>query len=241
VVKPFSVLPLVLLLSVTISVGAADRTVPVSIYDGHLSMSLPAGWREIPPEYLEELTMWVADATAGRSVELYQHGYQPPDFEADPWLPHILVQIREGGRLPYGRFLHLQPLEELQVETKQNFPEGLPPLIMGVAVEDVSFDSQRFCVRLEHTLQLRFKGPVRVLTAAFLTERGLLALHYVDREQRIGDGRRAFGEVVRSVTLSPELAYRPRWRDRWPGLPYFIAAGLVAVALAAYLSRRSPP
>jgi len=219
--------------------AAPERTLqPVIIYDGLLTMDLPEDWREIDPRDLEELSMWAADATAGRLVEVYQHGFLPPDFESDPWLPHLLVQIRESGRLRYGQFLHLQSLDEFQSESRHTFPRGLPPLIVGIEVDRVTFDSSRFCLRLEHSLSLKFKGPVRVLTAAFLTERGLVALHYVDREQRIEDGRRLFDRIVHSVSMAPEIAYQPRLTDRWPGLPFFAAAGLMAAALLAYLLHR---
>jgi hypothetical protein len=229
-----------LIAAAPVALAIADDPSPVTVtfYGGGCSMTLPAGWDEIPPDNLEELSMWVADATSGRSVEIYQYGYHPPDFETDPWLPHLLVQIRESGRLPYGRFLHLPPVDEIQSTADAAYPRGLPPLIMGVAVERISFDRQHLCLRLEHSLDLRFKGPVRVLTAAFLTERGLLALHYVDRERRADDARLTFDGIVDSVSVNPDLAYRPRLGDRWPGLPYFIAAGIVALILVAYLVNR---
>jgi len=217
--------------------SSADTTV---IYDGLFSLEVPPGWLEFAPLELEELSTWAATATAGRSVEIYQHGYFPPEFRDDPWLPHILVQIRESGRIPYGEFLHLRPIEEIQSSSKARFPQGLQPLVMGITVDRVSFDPSTFCVRLEHALELRFKGPVRVLTAAFLTERGLVAIHYIDRKARIDEGRERFDAIVNSVSIDPSLAYRPRLLDRLPGLPYFIAAGIVAIVLAAYvLHRRS--
>lgn len=221
------------------SAAASDpATREIAIYDGLVRFELPADWLEIAPTDLDELTMWAASATAGRSVEAYQYGYVPPEFESDPWLPHMLVQIRESGRIPYGRFLHLQPLEDLQESSRNRFPQGLPPLVMGVAVERVGFDPSTFTIRLEHALDLRFKGPVRVQTAAFLTERGLVVFHFIDRKARIEEGRARFDAIVDSVALDPALAYRPRLLDRWPGLPYFVAAGITALVLTAYIVHR---
>ena len=79
--------------------------------------------------------------------------------------------------------------------------------------------------------------------AAFLTERGLVSLHFVDRERRITDGRVLFDRIVESVRLSPEIAYQPRMSDHLPGLPFFVAAAIVVAALIAYLlhRRRSQP
>jgi len=221
------------------SPGFADPVVrPVSIYDGLVAMEIPDDWREIDPLHLEELTMWSAEATAGRSVEVYQHGFRPRDPGVDPSLPNFLVQIRESGRLRYGRFLHLQPLDNIQDAAHRSFPDGIPPLVMGVAVDDVSFEPKTYCLRLEHSLDLRFVGRVRVLTAAFLTERGLLSFHFVDRERRIDDGRVLFDRIVDSVRLSPEIAYQPRMSDHLPGLPFFIAAAVLAASLIVFLLRR---
>lgn len=211
---------------------------PTVIYDGQVSMNLPANWREIDPDNLALLSEWAANATAGQSVEVYQYGYIPPEFETDPWLPHILVQIRESGRISYGEFLHLRPVEEIQSNSKNKFPQGLQPLVMGITVDRVSFDASTFCVRLEHALELRFKGPVRVQTAAFLTERGLVAIHHIDRKKRIKEGRTRFEAIVDSVSIAPGLRYQPRFIDRWPGLPYFAAAAVIAIALLAYILHR---
>lgn len=229
---------LVALLAAANAAASHPTVREIEIYDGLVRFALPDDWLEIAPADLDELTMRAAAATAGRSVEAYQYGYVPPEFESDPWLPHILVQIRESGRIPYGRFLHLPPLDELRESSRSRFPNGLPPLVMGVAVERASFDPSTFAIRLEHALDLRFKGPVRVQTAAFLTERGLVAFHFIDRRARIEAGRAVFDAVVASVEIDPSLAYRPRLLDRWPGLPYFVAAGITALALAAFIAHR---
>ena len=217
------------------SATTADEGMSTQVYDGRFSFILPEDWLVIPPEHIEELIMWMAESTNGRSVEVYQHGFVPSTFESDPWLPNLLVQIRESGRLSYGRFLHLEPPDELRTTSEKTHPTGLPPLVEGVAVEDAYFDSERLCVRLEHVLDLRFKGRIRVLTAAFLTERGIVALHLTDRERRIAESRELFDAIVDSAEVAPDIAYQPRVTDRWPGLPFFIAAALVAAALAAFL------
>ena len=67
---------------------------------------------------------------------------------------------------------------------------------------------------------------------------GLVTLHFVDRERRIEEGRTLFDQIVRTVEIAPELAYRPRLGDRWPGLPFFIAAAVMAAALLAFLVHR---
>ncbi len=111
-------------------------------------------------------------------------------------------------------------------------------MVVGVGFDRAEFDAATFCLRLEHSLDLRLKGRVIVLTAAFLTERGFVTLRYADRQRRMDEGRLLFNRVVDSVSLAPEIAYRPKLSDRWPGLPFFIAAALVAAALVVFLIRR---
>lgn len=224
---------------IALSSGQSVTPAAAGVFDeGRFSFELPAGWREIPRRDLDDLTEWIAVATAGRSVELYQYGFIPPSFEADPWLPHLLIQVREGGRIPYGRFIDLEGRPRSVTADPQRPRRDLPRLILGVDLDRAGFDRSRFCLRLEHTLDLRFKGRARVQTAAFLTEKGVIALHYIDREARTDEARSVFDQIVASVTIAPDIAYRPRVLDRWPGLPFFIAAVVVAAALVIYLATR---
>ena len=232
-------------IAVTVVMAVAPQPVPAEtafqtavIYDGKLAMEIPEDWLEIEPLQLEELSMWAAETTGGRLVEIYQYGFCPRTFEDAPLLPYILVQIRESGRLREGAFLDLPPLSELQNDTRAAFPQGVPPLVVGVAVDRVAFDRSRHVIRLEHSLNLRIRGRITVLTAAFLTERGFVTLYYADRERRIDRGRELFDRIVASVVLSPEIAYRPRLSDRWPGLPFFLAAAGLAAVLVAFVVRR---
>ncbi len=220
------------------SVAAGQSPTKVTLNHGLVTMTLPAGWHEIDPMLIEDMTFWAADVTGGRVVNVYEAGFRPIEPQDPPGLPQIMVQVLDFGRLRYGHLLDL-PDDSDRAAAFNHFEEGVPPLVVGVAVERVSFDRTTFTLRLEHSLDLRFRGRVRVLTAARLTERGLIAFHYVDRERRIDPGRALFRAVMDSVEIAPELAYRPRLTDRWPGLPYFAAAAVVAALLAGFLVVRA--
>jgi hypothetical protein len=220
------------------SLGFSQPNEPVSMDGGRIRMTLPGGWIEIPPAHLEDLTFWAADATAGRIVEVYQHGYRPRDWREDPGLPQILVQIRRDGRQDLRPYLRLPAIESVREGAREAFGQGVPPLVMGVEVERVWFDRDRVALRLENALDLRFRGRVRVLSAAFLTEEGFVVVHYADRERRIDAGRTVFQTVVDSLELESGLAYHPRLMERFPGLPFFVAAGLVLIVLFVYLKLR---
>lgn len=218
--------------------AATDGTV-IPIHNGLATVTIPFGWYEIDRDHLDELALFTADATAGRVAESFAHGFRPMLPTDQPGLPQITVQIRDTGRLRYGNYLDLPGPGDDVDGPFNRFENGVPPLVTGVSVERVWFDRDSLALRLEHALDLRHRGRARVLTAALLTERGFIAFHYIDRERRMDDGRALFDEVVGSVVIDPSIAYRPRWSDRWPGLPFFAAAGVVAAALAVLLVARS--
>jgi hypothetical protein len=234
------------ILAATVGVGvvSASENRPlkeVTIYGGLVALGIPSEWREISEFELEEATFRAAEMTGGRVVEVYQHGFRPLNPPDDSGTPQLLIQIRESGRLGYGRFLELPPLENFQDDALSSYPEGVPPLVVGVEVDRVAFDRETYSVLLEHSLSLRFIGRVRVFTAAYLTERGFLILHLTDRETRIGDSRALFHRILSTLEIGPEIAYRPRITDRWPGFPFFVAAGVLTIVLVVFIVRRRRP
>ena len=222
--------------------STAEPTVrAVTVYDGLATFELPLDWREVSPHELEDATLWAAEASAGRLVEVYQHGFRPTAAADDHGLPQLMIQIRESGRLRSGDLERLPPLDELQERAREVFPAAAPPLIVGLDLERVAYDGRRHLLSMEHRLDLRLRGEIRVLTAAFLTERGWLVFHLSERGQRLDAARRLFEGVVDSVRLDPAVAYRPRLADRWPGWPFFAAAALTAAVLVGWLTLRRRP
>jgi hypothetical protein len=234
--------PLALVVWLVAVPSAAQPTArAVTVYDGHATFELPLDWREVHPNELEDATLWAAEASGGRLVEVYQHGFRPTAAADDHGLPQLMIQIRESGRLRSGDLERLPPLDQLRERAREIFPAAAPPVIVGLDLERAAFDRQRHVVRMEHRLDLRLRGEVRVLTAAFLTERGWLVFHLSERGQRLDAARRLFEGIVDSVRLDPAVAYRPRLADRWPGWPFFAAAALTAVVLIGWLILRRRP
>ena len=112
-----------------------------------------------------------------------------------------------------------------------------------VALKDASFDRASFSLRTSHTFFLEHVGRVVVESASFLTERGVFTVHCYTAASAASLDRPLFDNVISSVRLDPELAYRPRLADLWPpssATVAFAAATLVAiVALVIALRRRA--
>jgi hypothetical protein len=233
---------IIILLAATTAVGSSQPSMHrVVVYDGLASLEVPAGWREIPPEVLEYLSLQTAEASRGRTAEIYQYGFQPEEAESGFSLPQILIQIRESGRLPYGQFLHLPPLSVLRSQSKQQPPEKVGESTDRLALNKASFDRASFSLRTSHAFFLENVGRVAVESASFLTERGVFTVHCYTTASAASLDRPLFDKVISSVHLDPQLAYRPRLADRWPpssGTLAFAAAALVSIVVLVVALRR---
>ncbi|MCK5377100.1 MAG: hypothetical protein KAJ97_08470, partial [Acidobacteria bacterium] len=240
VTKPGEICGLATLLAAAFLSGA-EPVRQVSVYDGHVSLEVPVSWQEIPTEVLEFFSLRAAEASGGKTAEIYQHGFRPGDPEMDFALPQILIQIRESGRLAYGQFLHLPPLAELRSDGEQRLAERAGPMLNWVELDEVSFDHASFSLRVTNTLDLRVEGIVRVDSVSFLTERGLFTIHCYAPASQTGVFAPLFADIIASVRLGEDIAYRPRLADRWPpalAVIAYTAAGLSAVILLALVIRR---
>jgi hypothetical protein len=204
----------------------------VTIYEGHVTLDVPAGWNEIPREVLDFYALRAAEASGGRMTESYQFGFRPADPEIDFVLPQFLIQIRESGRLNHRQFLRLPSAEALQAAGERSLAEHVGPLVRGLALGETEFDRDAFALQLSNTLDLRIEGETAVETVAFLTERGLFTIHFYAHASEASAMAPIFEHITRSVQFDRELAYRPRLADRWPPRPaaFFLLAVLIGVA-----------
>jgi len=228
-------LPLVFALTAAAAAASlgAETTRKETVYGGHVTLEVADGWHTIPEELLELHSLNTTEITGGRIAELYQHGYRPGELELDFALPQILIQIRESGRLNSRDFLHLPPPEEMK---------GLPgPLVDDLELDEVFFERDRHLLRLTNLLGAERENMIAVLSASFLTERGLFTLHCYTYATQATVVAPIFEAVVDSVEFDSELRYRPRFGDRWPPRPStlaYAAAVLIFIALIVVELRR---
>jgi hypothetical protein len=229
-----SIPALILISGAAVVVSAADDTRTETAYDGHVTLEVPIEWHEIPEVQLELNSLNTVEMSGGRIAELYRHGYRPGDPESEVELPQILIQIRESGRLNYRHYLHLPPAHEIRRT------HGSP--VESLELDDAYFDHSRFLLRLTNTLGIERSGSVTVLSASFLTERGMFTLHCYTYSTQATVVAPIFERVVDSVRFDDELQYRPRFGDRWPPRPstlaFSAAAVLILIVLVVEIRRR---
>jgi hypothetical protein len=235
-------LGILLMLLPAIAAGAIDPDPAVAIYDGLVTLRLPEGWRDIPPNVLEYFTLRTAEATGGRTAESYQHGFRPGDPDLEFSLPQVLIQIREEGRICHGHLQRLPAPEDVAAQPASPLTDHRGSLLRDLQLTGVTFDRARFCLRVDSVMDLSIEGRVVVRSASFLTERGLLTLHCYELEERIAATAPVFEQIIDSVRFDARIAYRPRLTDQWSSRHtavalFALAAALASAALAAHRRR----
>jgi hypothetical protein len=210
------------------------------VYDGHVTLKIPADWNRIPEELLEYQSLKSAEESGGLTTEFYQYGFRPGSPELDFALPQILIQIKESGRVRDGRFLHLPGVVEIQRLGDAGLSDHAGPLVRGVDLGGAFYDREAHALHLENILDHELEGEILVASASFLTERGWFTIHCYARLSERDLTAPLFERVISSVRFDDELRYRPRSTDRLPPLfmPLLLAAVLIATVLALVLARR---
>lgn len=210
----------------------------VSVYEGHAFVEIPARWNEMPPELLDFLSMRAAEMSGGRITEHYQHGFRPAASDSGFELPQVLIQIREDGRLSLSQFITLPSPSELAAESPGILEQHRGPFLQQMDLDDVTFDPEHKCLRVDSTMELLVEGTTAVRSASFLTERGMFVVHCYDHASRMASSAPLFDRIIASVQFDDELAYTTRWRDRWTTrhslallITLAVAAGLILVAI----------
>lgn len=224
--------------------AATEAGRKATVYDGLVTLWVPDGWHDIPPKMLDFFSIRTAEATGGRVAESYQYGFRPGDPDLELSLPQVLIQVREDGRLSSGRFRHLPTPAEASESARGSLADLRGSLVRDARLTALSFDPDRFCLRVDSVLDLAIEGPIVVRSASFLTERGVFTLHCYELEDRAELTTPVFEKMIASVRFEDSLAYRPRLFDRWSSrhtalLLFAAAALLVGVAVVARRRIRS--
>jgi len=230
----------------SISSPAEEATRTVTVYDGLVTLELPAAWNEIPPDILEFFSLQSAEDSGGLMVEIYQYGFRPGNPEADFLPPQILIQIKESGRLNYRQFLDLPPIGIIRENSDERLDGRVGPLLEDRQLNEVFFDRENFSLHIKNTIDLTYEGKAMVTSVSFLTERGIFTLHCYALISQNTAMKPVFDSIIKSVRIDESIRYQPRLADRLPKRPamvsYAAALVLALVTLGIYfIGRRRRP
>ena len=230
------------LLFAALQIAAENTFREVTIYDGHVTLEVPADWEAIPDTLLESHSMVLAETTGGLLTETYQYGFRTSDPEEKFVLPECMVQIRESGRLSYRQFMRLPTTDVLDRVGSRAVDERTGPSVRGLELDRASFDPETFTLHLANTLVLSYPGRTSFRSVAFLTERGFFTMHFYSRINDTEAMYEISDRIIGSVRFDDELRYRPRLADAWPPSPsvILVLAGVLLAfgVLVVHLIRR---
>ena len=137
--------------------------------------------------------------------------------------------------MKYGQFFHLPPIDTLRQHGRETLQDRGTDVISDARFNDVSFDRDNFNLLITNTVDFESAGKTIVVSASFLTERGLFTVHcYAHVSQNI-DAAPIFDRVIRSVRIDESIRYKPRISDRFPPTPALIAYSMAAVLAVSIL------
>jgi len=193
------------------------------------AITLPPGWKELPPERIQELRRMSAQISRF-PLQGVVHVYQFETAEEPFALPMVIVQVGRTGRVAD---LFMQRL------VCTNDPRGqltryLRDLgLYDNSVRSLSFDTNRFVLRLDAVKQNE-QSRDRALMKIFFTEEGAVTVGAVATELDFPKWSATFGQIVDSVTIEEKSRYHLRTLDLSSGgrdwLVLTLVVGVLSVA-----------
>ncbi|MBO0862125.1 MAG: hypothetical protein J2P21_27250, partial [Chloracidobacterium sp.] len=178
------------------------------------TLSLPDGWIEIPQEVLTSMRDKVVRQATNANVPKYDYGFQLKT--AQNWMEHplVLVQVSNTGRVPEHQLKSL-PKMDLN-EMLKKYAADLNSLISNVTLGQMQYDETAHVVWLTYRSDVVGVGKVQGISGLIPTEKGYLQFHCSSTESNFQTYLPTFRQIVASVAVSPELAYKHRWSDISP-------------------------
>lgn len=186
---------------------------PVVFQGPNFSLSLPTHWVEISAEELRQMNEFLRQQAPTAAIPEWLAGFRETfsDSEEAQAYPYILVQQLDTGRLTDSQLRKPPDLNlGLQIKSEEHKLNGL---VTDVATQRMVFDPELHLIWLKTHSVIDGVGPIQSLTAMIPTEKGLMHFNFYDLESDFPVSEPKFREIVKSIRLAPELAYKPRWTD----------------------------
>lgn len=175
------------------------------------TFNLPADWEEIPQEVLEAAHSEARRQLPDAQVPRYDYGFQPVDN--DHWMdyPYLLIQVNHLGRIPDRQLAEMPPID-MNALMREKSPD-FAPLMSNLRFGQLQYDKDLGVVWMTSQSDIVGIGPILGLSGIIPTERGVVQLNGYARESDFANYIDSFRQMVLSVHIAPELAYRPRQGD----------------------------
>ena len=171
------------------------------------TISIPAGWSELPQKDLDEIhqTQQSAARAAGRSVPAPACGFR---LNLTNEYPRILVMVIDSGRVPEETVGKMDSQEwnsgiKKGASTAEHYASALSNVRAGQSV----YDRERKVIWVPISAQVEGHGVVKQLSAMRLTKTGFVVFGYAAQESDFEKHLPSFLSLVRGLEIDKSFEY----------------------------------
>lgn len=172
------------------------------------TISLPSGWHEIPNDMLRALTLNLAQRAPAAPRMDFAYGYQvavPPNWFQ---YPYTLVQIENSGKIPESELESMSEFEDAMQEGADTVNSAMGSFMSQGELTATRYDPDENIIWTQTSMEVVGIGRVRGITAAILTERGIIAVHSYALDGDFAYYEPMFEEIARGVSVSEYIRYK---------------------------------
>ena len=190
--------------------GGVPQAVAGEVQKPEFTVTLPAGWVEVPAGIIEQYNANIRRAAPNLSSRAggFTYGFQPKP--AGGWLehPYMLVKVSTAGRIPENAFQELKTID-LNAEVKKKSAD-MPSALTNMTLGTPMFDEATHTVWMTVELDVQGVGRIQGISAMIPTETGFVQFFAYATKATFATHLPAFRQVIMSAIISPELRYQPQ-------------------------------
>ena len=218
-----------------IFVFMANAFATAIIQKPEFTLSLPDGWVEIPSNVLSATQAEIKRRAPGAKIPKYDYGFQKQPLMKGMKYPFVLIQVIDSGRIP-ERQLKSIPKIDWNKQLKDRIANH-KSIISSASVGKMQYDESAHIIWIMSQSDVVNAGKILGVSGIIPTETGVIQIHANSGESDFQGYLPIFRQIIMSTTVSPNLAYQPRWFDSTPILSDInwervILAGIAGALLA---------
>lgn len=191
---------LVAYLMLVISFGGSSIAYCGQTYQKNsFSITLPAGWIEIPRDVIDAYKGAISRIAPNRQKQDYDYNCGFQLGNAKKWFgyPYIVVQINNTGRIPKNQLENCErtPLQEIYDKNKK----GLFPPTLDLQVGKMYYDEPAKIVWVRSESKVVNVGQISGIIGMVLTEKGFIQVDGYSLKDDFSIYEPIFQSVIRSV------------------------------------------
>lgn len=211
---------------------AAGLTQAATFTKPQVTLDVPDGWVEVPPEVLQAFYDELKRQAPLQQAPKYDYAFQSTG--GPPWLsyPYLLVKVTPTGR-PTEHDLEMLPTIDLNAKAR-TAGDGWGDLIKDTSLGQLRYDKAANVVWLSSKSNIKSVGPVTGISGMIPTEEGFVELHGYAKEADFAQHLPTFQSMITSARVAPHLAYQPHWTDKlgpFAGFHFKLLGLLVAIGV----------